>query len=285
MALKGKKTLFEIGQRTEIVGREDFSLDNREIDFDLVEPTGVDRGVDEDRIRPLVAQTLDGFLTSMSGTVVHNPKDMASGFIRLLAHDLADEPVYRSDAALDFATTEDLGAMDIPGRQIGPGTSAEVLVLDACRAVGRRRQRRLFTAARLNTRLFVCGNDIVIAAQGSALPNAFVKIEDGTGFIGKVRIARKDPASMLPRAKGIAAEPAPQRGTADLGDQTLRNHVLTDLLDRETGQRTSEAVRKLAGQCLNLNDETGGKSGLYARLEAAPQGQAVGQERIAYATC
>jgi hypothetical protein len=43
-------------------------------------------------------------------------------------------------------------------------------------------------------------------------------------------------------------------------------------------------VRKLASQCLNLDDEAGGKSGLYARLEAAPQGQAVERERIAYAT-
>ena len=90
---------------------------------------------------------------------------------------------------------------------------------------------------------------------------------------------------MSPGAEGITAEPAPQSGAADLGDQTLCNHVLTDLLDRKTGQRKSEGVGKFAGQCLNLNDETGGKSGLYARLEAAPQGLAVGPERIACATC
>ena len=35
----------------------------------------------------------------------------------------------------------------------------------------------------------------------------------------------------------------------------------------------------------SLNDEAGGKSGLYARLEAAPQGQAVWPERIACAIC
>src|SRR6266436_8597507 len=46
-----------------------------------------------------------------------------------------------------------------------------------------------------------------------------------------------------------------------------------------------EAMRKLTGERLNLNDETGGKSGRYARLEAAPQGQAIGQGRIAYAIC
>ena len=90
---------------------------------------------------------------------------------------------------------------------------------------------------------------------------------------------------MLPRAEGIAAEPAPQCSAADLSDQALRNNMLPDLLDREPGQGKPEGVRKLAGECLNLNDEAGGKSGLYARLEAAPPGRAVGQARIVYAIC
>ena len=139
MALESKKTLFEIGQRGKIVRREELSLDNREIDFDLVEPTGVNRSVDEDGIWPFVAQTLDGLLAPMGGAVVHDPKDSASGFIRFLTHDFGDKPVHRGDSALDFAATEDLGPMDIPGCQVGPGAFAEVLMLDACWAFGRRR--------------------------------------------------------------------------------------------------------------------------------------------------
>ena len=61
--------------------------------------------------------------------------------------------------------------------------------------------------------------------------------------------------------------------------------MLADFLNRETRQRKSEAVRQFAGQGLNLDDEAGGKSGLYARLEAAPRDQAVWPERIVYATC
>ena len=90
---------------------------------------------------------------------------------------------------------------------------------------------------------------------------------------------------MFPGAKGIAAEPAPQSSTADLSDQALGNNVLADFLHREPRQWEPEGVRKLAGECLNLNDETGGKSGLDARLETAPQGQAIGQWQIAYAIC
>ena len=233
----------------------------------------------------LSRRAVGGFLAAMSGAVVHDPKDTASGLVGLLAHDFADKPIHRSNSAFDFAAAEDLSAMDIPCGQVGPGTFAKVLVLDASGAVGSGRQRWLFSASGLNAGLFVRRNDEVIGAQWSALPNALVEIEDRAGFVGKVGIAREDPASMLPRAKSIAAEPAPQGGAADLRDQALRNHVLADFLDREAGQRKSEVVRKLAGQCLNLNDEAGGKSGLYARLEAAPQGQAVGQEQIACATC
>jgi len=221
VALEGKETLFEIGQRGNIVWRENFSLDDREIDFDLIEPTGVDRSVDEDGVWPCFPQALGGLLAPMGGAVVHDPKDTASGFVGFLAHDFSDQPIHRDDAALDFAAAEDLGAMDIPGCQVGPGAFAEVLMLNAHRTVGRRRQRRLFSAAGLNTGLLVCGDDVVVSAQWSALPDAFVKIEDGSGFVGKVRIAREDPASMLPGAEGIPAEPTPQSGTADLGDQTL----------------------------------------------------------------
>ena len=221
----------------------------------------------------------------MRRAVVHDPKDAASRFIRLLRHDFAHKPIDGSNSTFDFTAAEDSCSMDIPGCQVGPGAHPEVLRLDVRRAIGRRRQRRLFSAAGLNTGLFVCADDVIIGTQWSALPDTLVKIEDGSGFCGKVRIARKDPASMFPGAKGIAAEPAPQSSTADLSDQALGNNVLADFLYREPRQGEAEGARKLAGECLNLNDETGGKSGPYARLEAAPQGHAIGQRRIAYAIC
>jgi hypothetical protein len=146
-------------------------------------------------------------------------------------------------------------------------------------------KRRLFSAAGLNTGLFICTDDVIIGTQWSTLLDALVKIEDGSRFASKVRIAGEDPASVFPGAKGIAAEPSPQSSAADLSDQALRNNVLANFLNREPRQGEPEGVRKLAGERLNLNDETGGKNGLYAHLEAVPQGQAIGQWRIAYATC
>ena len=91
------------------------------------------------------------------------------------------------------------------------------------------------------------------------LPHAVVEIEDGGGFGCKGGMAGEDPASMLPGAEGIAAEPAPRRSAADLGDETLRNHVLPDLVDRETGRREPEAVRECTGYGAVRRGDAGGK--------------------------
>ena len=48
MDLKGEEALFEIGQRSKVIRGEDLSLNDREVDLDRIEPTGVGRGVDED---------------------------------------------------------------------------------------------------------------------------------------------------------------------------------------------------------------------------------------------
>jgi hypothetical protein len=274
--LEGEKTLFQFGQRSEVVGRENLSLYDGEIDFDLIKPAGVDGSVDEDRVGPFGAVAVDSLLSPMSGAIIHDPEDAASGLVRLLAHYFTDEALNRGHPVFDFAAPEDLGAMNIPSSYIGPGAFAKILILDPGGAIRSGLQRRLFSAPRLNTRLLVRRDHEVISTQWSAVPNALVEVEDGAGFGSKVGIPREDPASMLPRPESVGAEPTPQGGATDFGDEALRNHVLADLLNRETRQRKSEAVREFTGKRLNLDDEAGGKSGLYARREAALPDRVVG---------
>jgi len=285
MDLKAEEALFEIGQRRKVVWGEDLSLNDREVDLHLIEPTGMGRGMDKDCIGPLGAKAVGGPLTPMNGAVVHDPEDASCRLVGILAHDFADEAIHRRDAILGLATPEDLGAVDIPGSQVDPGAPTKVLVFNSGGAVRRGRQSRLFPPPGLNARLFVGRDNKLVSAQWSAFPDAMVQIEDRAGLGGKIGITGKDPASMLPRAKGIATEPAPQSSSTDLGDKAPSNHVLPDLLNGKPGQRKSEAVREFTGQRLNLDDETGGKSGLYARREAAPQGQACAQEKISSAIC
>jgi hypothetical protein len=87
---------------------------------------------------------------------------------KALAHDFAHKPIDGSNSTLDFTAAEDSCLMDIPGCQVGPGTHAEVLMLDVRRAIGRQRERR---STGLNTGLFVCADDVIIGTQWSALPD------------------------------------------------------------------------------------------------------------------
>ena len=189
--------------------------------------------MDEDGVGPFGAEAVDGLLAAMSGAVVHDPEDAASGLVGRLVHDFTDETLYWSHPVLDVAAPEELGAMNVPSRQVGPGTLAKVLMLSPDGAVWTGRQRRLFSASRLNARLLVGRDHEVIGAQWRALPNALVEVEDGTGVGRKVGITRENPASMLPWAERVCTEPTPQGGAADFLDEALRDHVLPDLFDGE----------------------------------------------------
>src|SRR4249919_3274899 len=66
MALESQEALFEFDQRGEVIWCEDFSLNDGEIDLNLIEPTGVYRCVDKDYVGPLRLHPINGLLTSMS---------------------------------------------------------------------------------------------------------------------------------------------------------------------------------------------------------------------------
>jgi hypothetical protein len=60
------KTLFKFGERGEVVGREDLPVYDREIDLELIKPTGMDGTVGEDRVGPFGGEAVDSFLAPVS---------------------------------------------------------------------------------------------------------------------------------------------------------------------------------------------------------------------------
>ena len=155
----------------------------------------------------------------MTGAVVDNPEDPMGMAVGILLHDLLDQAVEGDNGAAGFATAVDLGLVDIPGGQIGPGTEASILMLDLEGRVGPRRERGVATPAGLDGGFLIGAQDELIPSQGLALPNALVEIEQTAGLGEKVRIAGKQPATMLPGPDGILMEPAPDGGPADGGHQ------------------------------------------------------------------
>src|SRR5208337_4019653 len=102
--------------------------------LDLVEPAGMDWRMNQYNIGPFVSQASGGLLASMGGAVVCDEKHATGRTIRFPAHDLSDEALERSDAGLALAAAEQLGAMHVPGGEVGQCAGTNVFVLDVDRA-------------------------------------------------------------------------------------------------------------------------------------------------------
>ncbi len=175
--------------------------------------------------------------------------------------------------------------MHIPGGDIGPGASPSVLVFDPQRSTRRGRLRRVAPTPGLDARLFVGAEHVLPRPERDPLPAAFIEIQDPAGLERELRVAGEDPAAIAPWSQRILAEPAPQRGAADLRHDSLRHHLASKLRHRPARQRHLTPPRQLTGQSLDLDDDAGGKSGLVARLEAPPRGRVIERGRNACATC
>jgi len=128
--LKIDEAKFKVGERGKVIEREHLSLDDREIDLNLIDPTGMNRGMHQKSVGLAGSDAIDCLLTTMSRAVIHDPKDALSGFVGFAAHDLSDEAIGGSNATLLFTVSEELGTVDVPSCQIGPSTLPEILVFN-----------------------------------------------------------------------------------------------------------------------------------------------------------
>jgi hypothetical protein len=111
-------------------------LDDREIDFDLIEPTGMDGPMNEHQVGILALEPLDCPETSMRRTVVADPENPSRPAIGMLLHDLIDQAIKGGDFGFGSAATEEFGLVDVQGGQIGPSSQPLVFMLDFHRLTG-----------------------------------------------------------------------------------------------------------------------------------------------------
>jgi hypothetical protein len=88
--------------------------------------------------------------------------------------------------------------MHIQCGDVGPCAATEVLVFDVHRRPWSAVLRGMLTATRLDTRLFVGGNNKLIFLQCTALPLASVQVQNSAGLASEVRITWKDPTAVIP---------------------------------------------------------------------------------------
>ena len=77
VALEVAEAVGELRGAGEVVGRQDLALHDREVDLDLVEPSGMARGMDELQPGVPCLRPLDGSRSAVRGAVVDNPRTRA----------------------------------------------------------------------------------------------------------------------------------------------------------------------------------------------------------------
>src|SRR5262249_54712513 len=153
----------------EVVRRQDFAVDDREVDLDLVEPGGVYGQVDQVQGRPLALEPAGGGLaagTAAGGFDPVHPPRRGGG---LGGHDPGDEPAEWLDPGPWLAAAEDPGAVDVPGGQVLQRAAAGVLELGARRAARRGGQRGMPADPGLDGGLLIRADHIVVLAEWLAL--------------------------------------------------------------------------------------------------------------------
>src|SRR5512136_739418 len=145
----------------------------------------------------------------MGRAVVDDPKDTAGVTVRGLAHDLSHQAIEWFNTSALLATPENLCSVNIQGCQIGPGTTAGILMFDAGGLVRTWGQGRMLTNACLDAGFFVGTDHEFVGPEGLPLPLSRIQVEDAPGFGGEIGIARKYPAAMLPWSDGIFVQPTP----------------------------------------------------------------------------
>src|SRR5712691_1287614 len=135
----------------------------------------MNRRMDQHDVGPSAAKASAGGFAAMRGAVVGNPEHPARGTVGLLAHDLRDEAFERSDPGLVLAASEQLGTMNIPGREVCPSALARILMLDVSGASWSRWQGRMLAASGLDAGLLVSAQHVVARPQNSAFPTTLIE--------------------------------------------------------------------------------------------------------------
>ena len=285
VVLKADEPLCELAKPGEVVRRENLSLDDGEVDLDLIQPTGMNGSVNENQPGELLLEAGDGSVAAVGAAVIDDPEDAPGVVVRRSGHDLLDETIEGLDTSGGLATAEDTSVMDVESGDVGPSPATVVLMLDAHRAMGSWRQGRMLAATRLNAGLLVGGDDEFIASEGLILPRSAIQIEDAVCLDSEIGVAGKDPTASIPGANGVLVEPAPDGASRDTGHQAGLTDLANDVGSAPVGQWKVKGGWQLASQRFDLNDQIRGeKPGDDPGGSARPVRRRA-PRRTAFATC
>jgi hypothetical protein len=190
-------------------------LDDRDVALDLIEPTGVDRGLEPDDAGIDLLQSRRRRFAAMRRAVVHDPQQACSGTLWCLRQHWGHELAARRDAGRRFTPAPHLAPAPVPRGQIWQGPPALVRVFATGRAVGGGVQGRMAAVAGWDAGLRVGTEHVVLGAKRLTLPGARRQVQTRSGLLGALRRPWKNPVLVPPRRDGVGRQQPPPGAATD----------------------------------------------------------------------
>lgn len=234
-------------------------MQDREVDFDLIQPAGMNRRVNDNQVGISALEPDNAALAPMGGAVVENPKDTLGAAIESLGHHLFDEPIKAGNAIASLAAAEQFCSMYIDGGQVCLRPAAAVLVLDFHHRIRLRRIAEVLAPSGLNAGLFISTQNKILFAKGLFIPEPMIQVQDAASLGCKQGVSRKDPAAVSPRTDSVLVQPAPDGAVADGGQPAATLGITAQIRYAPTRQRLLISAGQFTGQCFDLNDQLWGE--------------------------
>jgi len=141
----------------------------------------------------------------------------------------------------------------------------------------------MFSTPGLDAGLLVRRQDKLVFLKLFPLPGSFIEIKNMARFFSKIRVAPKNPATVLPRSNCILMQPAPYGDSPYVGHQTGLTHLSRQVFRAPTGKPYTKLRRQPTRQRLYLNDYLWGEKPVDDPGEEVRPGLQVPFQKTSYA--
>src|SRR5208283_1495917 len=241
--------------------------------------------VNGDDRRPSLCKSVIGDAATMRRPVVHNPKYPLSRPVWFLAHNLINQPFERLDSRFTFTAAEDFCTVNIPSGKVCQSAFSLIFMFNTHGRSGFGRERFRHSPPRLDAGLLVGGDYIVVLPERHTHPFALIQIQDRPCLVGKLRITRENPATILPGLDGIRAQPSPDGDPTDTGDNSTFHNIPFNFFTAKARQRYAQFRGEFTSQRFNCHHDSGGKIEQGARVWIGRTTQPGAFRKTVCATC